>query len=63
MCLHRAGAAFRNACLAVSLFLCGVRPVHQTEIQQGALDGRAVLGLMQTMERERTAYEYQEGSV
>jgi len=30
----------------------------------GALDRRAVFGLMQIMERERTAYEYQqEGSV
>ena len=29
----------------------------------GALDGKAVFGLMQTMERERTAYECQEGSV
>src|SRR6218665_3758682 len=29
----------------------------------GALGGRALFGLMQTMERERTAYEYQEGSV
>ena len=29
----------------------------------GALDGKAVFGLMQTMERELTAYEYQEGSV
>ena len=27
------------------------------------LDDRAVFGLMQTMEREHTAYEYQEGRV
>ena len=50
-----------SKCLSVSLFLCGIITCPPNRNSTGALDGSAVFGLMQTMERERTAYEYQEG--
>ena len=47
-------------CKSVSVWCHDLSTKHNST---GALDRRAVFGLMQIMERERTAYEYQEGSV